>query len=67
MRAFLDAHSDITFDIIEATYPYPDEMHGPTLSTSNKKKLILEFGHKMSRESLSRLIHGKDFERIEFL
>ena len=42
-------------------------MHGPTLSASNKKKLILEFGHRMSRESLSRLIHGKDFERIEFL
>lgn len=67
LRAFLDAHSDITFDIIEATYPYPDEMYGPTLSASNKKKLILEFGHRMSRESLSRLIHGKDFERIEFL
>lgn len=44
LRAFLAKNNDLVFDIVEATYPYPAEMHGPRLSKSNKTKLILEFG-----------------------
>ena len=67
LQQFLDKNNDIVFDIIEATYPYPDEMDGPRLSKRNKMKLMLEFGSRMTRESFHRLLNGKDFDQIEFL
>lgn len=67
LKAFLDKNNDLIFDIVEATYPYPDEMDGPRLSKSGKMKLILEFGSRMTRESFHRLLNGKDFDQIEFL
>ena len=63
---FLKHHSDIKFDIVEATYPYP-EMSGPTLSKINKNHIIAKYGNHMTKESLSRLLNGKDFDSIEFL
>jgi hypothetical protein len=53
--------------MLEATYPYPEEMNGPRLSKENKQMLIKQFSTKMTSESLFRLFNGKDFERIEFL
>ena len=67
LQSFLEKHKDIKFDIIEATYPYPEEMDGPRLSRENKKMLIEKFASRMTSESLYRLLNGKDFERIEFL
>ncbi len=67
LKAFLDKNNDLVFDIVEATYPYLDEMDGPRLSKSSKMKLILEFGGRMTRESFHRLLNGKDFDQIEFL
>ena len=67
LQSFLEKHKDTRFDIIEATYPYPEEMNGPRLSMENKKMLIERFAQRMTCESLYRLLNGKDFERIEFL
>lgn len=67
LEAFLAKHPRTVFDIIEATYPYPDEMSGPTLSKENKLKIIVKYGNRMTRESFHRLLNGKDFEKIQFL
>lgn len=67
LQSFLEKHKDIKFDIIEATYPYPEEMDGPRLSIENKKMLIERFAQRMTSESLYRLLNGKDFDMIEFL
>lgn len=67
LQSFLEKHKDTKFDIIEATYPYPEEMDGPSLSRENKTMLIEKFASRMTSESLYRLLNGKDFERIEFL
>lgn len=67
LSRFLVSYPEIKFDIIEATYPYPEEMSGPTLTVENKKYVLTNFGHRMTRESFHRFIHGKDFEPIEFL
>ena len=40
---FIHKHNNIIFDIVEATYPYPEEMDGPRLSMENKKMLIERF------------------------
>lgn len=66
LARFLDLNNDMQFDIIEATYPY-EEMDGPRLSSKNKNYVISHFGSKMTRESLHRLIYGKDFDKITFL
>lgn len=63
---FIHKHNNIIFDIVEATYPYP-EMSGPTLSKINKNHIIAKYGNHMTKESLSRLLNGKDFDSIEFL
>lgn len=67
LQLFLNSHPNIQFDMLEATYPYPEEMDGPRLSKENKQMLIKQFSMKMTSESLFRLLNGKDFERIEFL
>lgn len=67
LQSFLEKHKDIKFDFIEATYPYPEEMNGPRLSSKNKKIVVEKFAARMTTESLYRLLNGKDFERIEFL
>lgn len=67
LQKFLDLHEDIKFDIIEATYPYPDEMDGPRLSRESKRRLVSDFASRMTAESLYRLLNGKDFEGIDFL
>lgn len=67
LESFLDAHRKICFDIIEATYPYPDEMDGPRLSSANKTAIMTKFANRMTKESFKRLVDGKDFEPIEFL
>lgn len=63
---YLKKYKTIKFDIIEATYPYPD-MEGPTLSKKNKNLLLTKFGNRMTKESFNRLINGKNFDKIHFL
>lgn len=63
---YLNRYQKIKFDIIEATYPYP-EMKGPTLSRQNKNHIITKFGNRMTKESFKRLLNGKDFNKITFL
>lgn len=63
---FLKKYPDMRFYIVEATYPYP-EMNGPTLSPKNKNHLLTHFSGRMTKESVYRLINGKDFDKIEFL
>jgi hypothetical protein len=63
---YLNRHQKIKFDIIEATYPYP-EMKGPTLSSQNKNHIITKFGNRMTKDSFKRLLNGKDFNKITFL
>lgn len=67
LGSFLEKHKNIVFDIVEATYPCPDEMNGPRLSAKTKTMIITKFGSRMTRESMHRLISGKDFDPIEFL
>jgi hypothetical protein len=59
-------YQNIHFDIIEATYPYP-EMKGPTLSKQNKNHIISKYGNRMTKESFYRLLNGKNFDKITFL
>lgn len=63
---FLDLNNDIVFDIVEATYPY-NEMDGPRLSKKNKNYIVVRFGSRMTKESFSRMLNGKNFDKITFL
>jgi hypothetical protein len=62
----LTKYKNIQFDIIEATYPYP-EMDGPTLSKQNKNHIIAKYGNRMTKESFYRMLNGKNFDKITFL
>lgn len=66
LETFLTHNKNIKFDLIEATYPYP-EMIGPTLSKKNKNLLLTKFGNRMTKDSFYRLLKGKDFDSIIFL
>ena len=66
LSAYLKKYSNIKFDIIEATYPYP-EMKGPTLQNKNKNYILSKYGNRMTKESFFRLLNGKNFDKITFL
>ena len=66
LHDYLKKYQNIHFDIIEATYPYP-EMKGPTLSKQNKNHIISKYGNRMTKESFYRLLNGKKFDKITFL
>ena len=63
---FLDLNNDIVFDIVEATYPY-NEMDGPRLSKKNKNYIVVRLGSRMTKESFSSMLNGKNFDKITFL
>lgn len=67
LKLFLEHNIEISkFNIVEATYPYI-EMHGPTLSSKNKNYIITHFSKHMTNDSIFRLLHGKDFDKILYL
>ena len=66
LENYLKKYQNITFYIVEATYPYP-EMKGPTLSTKNRNYLLTHFCNRMTKQAIERLLNGKDFDKIEFL
>lgn len=65
LPAFAAAHPGKKWDVVEATYPF--ERTGPVLSKQLKHWLVCHCSRLLTRESLIRLAHGKDFERIRFL
>lgn len=67
LEKFLKKYNDLTFDLIEATYPYPEEMDGPRLSKENKNHILARFGSKITKDSFKRLLYGKNFDEITFL
>lgn len=66
LSRFLEMHQEPEkFYIVEATYPH--EKTGPTLSKTNKNRLLTRFFKRMTRDAIKRLINGFDFNRIIFL
>lgn len=65
LKSFLDNFPAIKFDLIEATYPY--EITGPVLSKQNKNILITQFSKSITKDSLKRLLIGKNFDNIKYL
>lgn len=67
LEQFLACNPDVKFDAIAATYPYREEVTGPTLSEHNKHSLLAKFCHRLTRESVKRLLHEKEFNRINWM
>ena len=65
LENFLKYHSDIQFDIVEATYNNVGD--GPTLSKRNKYMIMTHFSHRMTKESIHRMIHEKEFDDMMYL
>lgn len=64
---FLQTYKDIKFDIIEATYPYKEEITGPTLSSANKHAIMAKYSKHMTKDSIKRMIREKDFDSITWM
>lgn len=67
LNLFLKKYNNIKFDIIEATYPYKDEITGPTLSYKNKYHIMTKYNSHMTKDSLLRMIKEKQFDKITWL
>ncbi len=65
LQKFLDVHTDIKFDIVQATYN--DDNKRPTLSLKNKNMIMTKFSNRMTPESIKRMIHEKDWSIIKFI
>lgn len=65
LQAFVDKYRDIKFDIIEATYNNVGD--GPTLSRPNKHMVMTHFANRMTKESIQRMIHEKEFDDMFYL
>lgn len=65
LRDFLDVHLDIKFSIVESTYNKAGD--GPTLSRENKHMIMTRYSNRMTRASIKRMIHEKDFNSIIYI
>lgn len=65
LREFLARNNDLKFDIVEATYNHLND--GPTLSSENKHWIVAKFCKHMTRESVHRWFHEKEFDQMEFI
>lgn len=65
LQAFLVKNSHLKFDVVEATYPHEAEGR-TTLSKKNKNFILCNLSNYMTRDSVERMIKGKDFERIRW-
>lgn len=65
LDSFLKHHSDIKFDIVEATYNNVGD--GPTLSKKNKYMIMTHYSSRMTKESIQRMIHEKEFDDMKYL
>lgn len=64
---FLKKYNNIRFDIIAATYPYKDQITGPTLSNINRHKIIATYNKHMTKDSIKRMLVEKDFDSITWM
>ena len=55
----------IADSILEATYNNVGD--GPTLSKRNKYMIMTHFSHRMTKESIQRMIHEKEFDDMMYL
>lgn len=60
---FLEINRDILFDLIPSSFFH--EQTGPILSEKRKHEIISKFSDRMTKESIKRMIHDKDFERVQ--
>ena len=65
LAMFLAKYKDIKFDIVQATYD--TNVDRPTLSRKNKYKLMTKFSARMTKESIQRLIHEKEWNIMKFI
>lgn len=65
LDTFLRKHTDIIFDIIPASYD--DEYRRPLLSLTNRHKVLAKFSSQMTKESIKRMIHDKDWSIMSFI
>lgn len=62
---FLDYHKDKVFSLVAATNP--EDIHNPTLSITNKHKMLKKYHKRMTRESIMRVFKEKDFDSIIYI
>lgn len=65
LEKFMIDNSNIKFSIVEATYNKAND--GPTLSKKNKYEIMTKFYNRMTKDSIQRMIHEKEFDKMTFL
>lgn len=66
LGAFLECHKEIDkFDIIQATYDDPHNR--PTLSKKNRNAVIRQFSCRMTKDSIRRMFHEKEWNIMKFM
>ena len=65
LEKFMADNSDIKISIVEATYNKAND--GPTLSKKNKYEIMTKFCNRMTKASIQRMIHEKEFDKMTFI
>jgi organic radical activating enzyme len=65
LGAFLDKYPSIQFNLVAASNP--EGIFGPTLSNELKHRMLREFHHRMTKESIRRVFTEKDFDSIIYI
>jgi organic radical activating enzyme len=65
LGTFLDKYPDIQFNLVAATMPLG--ISGPTLSNSNKHRMLTMYHKRMTPDSIKRVFKEKDFNSIIYL
>jgi hypothetical protein len=65
LESFLNKYPDIKFNLVAATMPIG--ITGPVLSPKLKHKMLSQFHHRMTEESVKRVFKEKDFDSIIYL
>lgn len=65
LEAFLNAYSNIVFDIVQATYDV--QTCQPTLSIKNRNIIVTKFANRMTKESVKRMFHEKEWNIMKFI
>lgn len=62
LGCFLEKNPGLRFDLIPSSFFH--ERTGPVLSETGKHEVISRYASRMTDDSIRRMIHDKDFERV---
>lgn len=65
LKTFLNAYPNIIFDIVQATYDI--QTNQPILSAKNRNMIITKFANRMTKESIKRMFHEKNWNIMKFI